>query len=119
MVKNKINYKEESRRKIMSKKEKPKRHTSYYYDYLQEVVPWLKSRLPKLDKAYVEKELWSAIQEATEGTHDATVYLSFEVLESYLSDDYITPGCADRIMALLKELTDESDSEGISVDISW
>ena len=102
----------------MGKIEKPKRHMTYYYDYMQEVRPWLIKRLPKSEKSCVEKELWSAIQESTEGTHDATVYLDFEVLESYL-EDYHNPECIGRIMALLRELVDETDEDGINVDISW
>lgn len=99
----------------MAKVGKPKRHTSYYYDYLQEVQPWLISQLPKADKPFVEKELWDAIQESTEGTHNATTYLDFEVLESYLDE------CLgqDKIMELLKTLADAEDTDGINVDISW
>ncbi len=98
--------------------DKPKRHTSYYYDYMQEVRPWLIKKMPKAEKSCIEKELWNAIQESTEGTHDATVYLDFEVLESYL-EDYPNSKTIDRIMVLLRELTDESDIDGIQVDISW
>ncbi len=95
--------------------EKPKRHTTYYYDYMQEVRPWLIAELPKTDKSFVGKELWDAIQESTEGTHDATVYLCFEVLESYL-EDCPEQDCVGRIMTLLKTLT---DADGINVEISW
>ena len=102
----------------MAKAEKPKRHTSYYYDYMQEVRPWLESKLPKAEKPVVAKELWNAIQEATEGTHDATTYLDFEVLESYMEDE-VAADCLERILDLLRELTDESDNEGINVDVSW
>ncbi len=94
---------------------KPKRRTSYYYDYMQEVRPWLIAQLPKADKKCVEKELWDAIQESTEGTHDATTYLVFESLESYLED----LDCVDKIMDLFRQLSDESDREGINVEISW
>ena len=102
----------------MSDVEKPKRHTSYYYDYMQEVRPWLISQLPESYKPCVEKQLWNAIQETTEGTHDATAYLDFECLESYLEASVIED-CVDKIMALLKELTDDTDREGINVEISW
>jgi hypothetical protein len=97
---------------------KPKRYTSYYYDYMQEVRPWLRDELPRADRACIEKELWDAIQEAVEGASDATVYLDFEVLESYLEAGVVGP-CVDRIMALLKQLADENDPEGIYVEISW
>ena len=96
---------------------KPKLHTSCYYDYMQEVRPWLIENLPKSDKPCVEKELWAAIQESTEGTHDATVYLDFENLESYL--DELPDHCVERIMTLLRELTDGEDDEGINIEISW
>ena len=102
----------------MKEIEKPRRHTSYYYDYMQEVRPWLIENLQKVDRSCVEKELWDAIQESTEGTHDATTYLDFECLESYLDRD-VPNDCIDRIMTLLRELTDESDTEGINVEISW
>ncbi len=96
----------------------PKRHTSYYYDYMQEIRPWLTERLPEKDRICVENELWNAIQESTEGTHDATAYLDFDCLESYLEDE-IPDDCLDRIMALFRELTNESDTEGINIEISW
>ena len=102
----------------MAKVAKPKRHTSYYYDYMQEVRPWLISQLSKTDKSFVGKDLWNAIQESTEGTHDATTYLDFETLESYL-EDCPEHDCVDRIMVLLRTLADTEDVNGINVDISW
>ena len=98
--------------------DKPKLHTSYYYDYMQEVRPWLISKLPKSDKACVEKELWNAIQESTEVTHDATVYLGIGTLESYL-DEYPDQDCIKRIMTLFRELSYGADNEGINIEISW
>ena len=102
----------------MNKITKPKRHTSYYYDYMQEVRPWLKKMLPKSDKSCVENELWDAICESTGLSNDTTVYLCFEVLESYL-EDCLDPGCVEGVMALLRELVDEEDTEGINIEISW
>ena len=100
--------------------EKPKRHISYYYDYIQEIQPWLVSKLK--NEPFVRGELWKAIQEATEGAMDATVYLDFETLKSCL-EDCPDRSCAayvvEKIMSLLRGLYVD-DAKGININIhSW
>ena len=92
---------------------KPRKYTTEYCVWLQEVVPWLKKELPK-DKELIDGVLKDAVQESVEGAHDATVCLCFAVLESYL-DEY--PNFSDKIIALLAGLSGDDDC--IFLDISW
>ena len=94
---------------------KPKPNTKTYYDYLIGVKPWLLKELPQKYKIQINGDLWDAIQSSVEGAHDATVYLDFEVLESYLGEGEFT----DAVIEKLKELVVGDDSDGIEIDVSW